>query len=84
METGVRSHSKAYKCCKSLQYIVALVFGALAVFFLIVHNKYTDQGTCFEDALIRTLANLPGPSNATAKPKLDNRKHPSRFSRLRG
>ena len=68
METGVRSHSKAYKCCKYLQYIVALMFGVVAVFFLIVHHKYTDQGTCFEDALIRTLANLPAPSTVTAKP----------------
>ena len=68
METGVRSHSKAYKCCKYLQYTVAILFGALAVFFVIVHNQYTNQGTCFEDALIRTLANLPSSSNTTVNP----------------
>ena len=43
METGVRSHSKAYKCCKYLQYIVALMFGVVAVFFLIVHHKYMTR-----------------------------------------
>ena len=58
-ETGVRSNSPAYKCCKVLQKIVAVVFGILFAFFLFVHFKYLNYGTCFEDALLKTLAELP-------------------------